>query len=467
MQLQSATLLCLKKTRRGPAERTLRVARGRSDWCVRERWRTAILGPKSPNWFQLSEDPRAQLVKKGHQRSVWRVRIENETYFAKAFEVSGSADSVKGMVVGRAAEREFRALIRAEASGVPVVKSLAVGLLDEEPRRAVLITLACPEAIRLTDAWRQRVLEAKAAKRRNQADTLINLSAALFSIAHEAGFMHPDAHPQNILIGCGPDDQPLIVFADVHDARFRDRPLSLEQGIGLLAHLDQYFHRCATRTQRLRFLRRYLGACPSVGRIAPSSAQERAVLALHARLRKRHAEQLAKRRDRRLFANGKYFANVDLHDGWRATLALELERRHVFPERNVPDRTLDDWRIVLPGIVNTARPDARVAEPAAMESDDTPAIEDNRELRIVSMNFDNPATRFIHTLVGNPHGRTFVQSHRRRHRDEPAELILGYLEHRSWGLVDQTMLLYPSPEPEPVSTRSRKRTTVPPTAIGA
>ena len=462
MQLQAATLDCLKKTRRGPAERTLRVARGRCDWCVRERWRTAILGPKSPNWFQLHEDPRAELVKSGHQRSIWRVRLENEACFAKLYEISGPKHSFRGAIAARSAECEFRALLRAEACGVPVVKSLAVGLCDGAPRHAVVITLECPHAVRLGDAWQQEVQDAKPSRRRRNAEELIRRSAALFSIAHEAGFIHPDAHPGNVLVGRGVDDEPIVVFADVKDARFRDRPLTLEQSLRQLAHLDQYFQRCATRTQRLRFLRRFLAACPSFGKTSPSAKRERAALAQLARIKQRHAERLARRRDRRLFTNGKYFANVDLPDGWRATLVLSLERRHVFPEQHVPDRSLDDWRDLLPTVLDASRSYSAEPEPAPPEPTAAGAIE-VAGLRAVAIRYPNSASRFLHTLLGNPQGRIFAQCHRCRHRDRPAELVLGYLEHRAWGLVDETMLLYPVPPPSRPTPRSRRS----PTAAGA
>ena len=48
------------------------------------------------------------------------------------------------------------------------------------------------------------------------------------------------------------------------------------------------------------------------------------------------------------------------------------------------------------------------------------------------------------TFGASPHQRAFEQCHRRRHRDDPADLILGYAEHRTAGLVDATVLIRPS-----------------------
>jgi len=467
MPLQKATHQCLQHTRRGPAERTLRVHRGPSEWCVRERWRTVLFGAHAPDWFQLEGEANAELVKRGQQRAVWRVQIDDAVYYAKVFEGAGPGDRVKNLVMGRSAEREWRALIRAEACGVPVVKALAVGLVDVELNKAVLITQALPEAVRLTEVWMKRVVKAKLDRRREAAADLIPRVADLFAKAHEAGFLHPDAHPQNVLIDGGESGSPQAVFADVHDAGFRNRPLTLNQGLESLAHLDQFFRRFATKRERLRFLRAYLAKRVSVGRVAPSSGRERDILTRHARLARRQAERLACQRDRRLYRQGKYFATIELGAGWRATLALQLERRHIFPESIVPDRTIEDWCGLLGPIV--APPAITVGEEEGVEVRTSSESERSPEgIRIECAHYDGMASRFLRTLLGNEQGRAFVRCHRQRHRDRKNDLILGYLEHRRYGLVVQTVLIHPDVKTATKdSKRWRTRKEAPPAEVRA
>ncbi len=61
------------------------------------------------------------------------------------------------------------------------------------------------------------------------------------------------------------------------------------------------------------------------------------------------AIRLAWQRDRRLRGDQKYFATLSIGDGWRAGVVLTLERRHLFPEVGLQDRTEAQWRAVFDG----------------------------------------------------------------------------------------------------------------------
>ncbi|MFQ5494326.1 MAG: hypothetical protein ACE5EX_03000, partial [Phycisphaerae bacterium] len=137
-----------------------------------------------------------------------------------------------------------------------------------------------------------------------------------------------------------------------------------------------------------------------------------------------HAATLARRWDRRLRGDGRYFSAVTLPDGWRAVVVLRLERRHVFPEPGVPDRTEPQWRQLLPEAIaiaegNGSRPPAGLR----VEVDRAPGL--------------------LAALRGSRHRRAFQQCHQRRHRGQAAELLLGVLEHRRFNRIDRTALLHP------------------------
>jgi hypothetical protein len=139
-----------------------------------------------------------------------------------------------------------------------------------------------------------------------------------------------------------------------------------------------------------------------------------------------HAEGLARKRDRRLRRTSKYFASIRLEGRWRATVALELERRHVFPEPHVPNRAIDDWRQEL-------------AELLGGESESV-AVEKFR----AAGNAEGLSWR----MFGSPARRAFEAAHRCRHRDEPAELILGFLERKCpIGLIAEAWILRPGGNP--------------------
>ncbi len=391
------------------------------------------MGPGSPDWLALECEPRAEPVKAGYARTTWRVALGDRTVFAKVIDHGGFVGWLKRCTAADTARREWRALRQARSRGVSVVRSLAIGVDWGVSRRTVLITEGLPDAISLPDAWRQCVEQASGHERRATGSDLINAVARLFAVAHERGFVHDDAHPNNILMHSKPNGKLETSYVDVHSSWFARRPVSVRRSVESLTQLEQFFHRRATRTERLRFLRSYLSRRESMAQYWGEQWVDRAFLARLARAEISHARRLACRRDRRLRRCGKYFATFPLNDGWKATAALRLERRHVFPETDVPDRTEDDWCALLNPPARSLA-DGRAAVGAFDQSG--LHVETNRLERLVE--------RVSATCFGSAHWRVFERSHRMRHRDVPAELILAYAKHQRHGLIDATVLIRPT-----------------------
>lgn len=454
MPLQAATIRCLRENPGPAAERTIRVRQGPADWCVRERWRNALFGLGAPDWLNLEDEERAEVVKAGRGRTVWRVTLGDGEFYAKVYRKSDGAELWKRRLIGHPAEREWRALLRAESRRVPVVHGLAVGVHGARGSCGVVITEGLPDATPLSQAWASDAGCVRSGSEVADRGRLIEVTAGLFAAAHEGGFFHRDAHPDNILISHPSGKGCAAVFADVHGGTFSAKGLSLAVSLRSLAHLDQHFHRQATRTRRLRFLRKYLSLRGSLRRTPPGSKQERALLEQYERVAATHAASLVRTRDRRIFRSGKYFATIELDRGWRVTVALQLERRHIFPEPDVPDRTAEHWTDILNRWLETAEDHAPTPHGAGDPAIDGTLKEEGLEIE-VGPRSGSPVARLFQTLAGNPQGRAFVRCHKCRHRDIPSELILGYIEHRRWGLVDATMLIRPL---TPVETDTKRKT---------
>jgi hypothetical protein len=284
----------------------------------------------------------------------------------------------------------------------------------------------------LPEAWGRYVASVSPQRRRRASISLIDAVARLFAVGHECGFVHRDAHPNNVLVRSGPDGAYEAAFVDVHAAAVTRGPAPARRAIRALAQLDHFFRRLATRTERLRFLRAYAAHRASNGGSRFAEGSERGVLGMVAATRAAHAVQLARQRDRRLRRNGKYFSGLVLGDGWRATAALALERRHLFPEADVPDRTAADWRELLQPALKA------VAE--GQPPDQYPVVVG------VRFEVDRPIgliERLEWTLRGSPSRRVFERCHRQRHRDHPADLALAYAEHRRAGVVNMAFLALP------------------------
>ncbi|MFQ5414570.1 MAG: lipopolysaccharide kinase InaA family protein [Phycisphaerae bacterium] len=461
---------------------------------MRDDWRERMLDDGAPDWFALERAPDAVNVKRGHGRACWRVRLrDGSVCYAKVWAPPRRLDRLRRVIAGAPAEREWRLLVSARCRGVPVILPVAVGACAATGR-SVLVTRGFAPPTRLTQLW-QDAIDA-GCERRRDAMAVIDAVARLLAVGHLRGFAHQDGHPGNMLARFNGAGGVEAVFVDVHAARLTGHRTARRLMVRALAQLDQYFHRSASRTDRLRFLCAYLShiaandlaivdaaeppsgangpptpdaAAPHATPSKPGRRPSASVVPTHApsatggprdphdvdadppRIERRRwvAEvlaaraaqrgRLARRWDRRLRRHGKYFERVRPGDGWTATVALELQRRHVFPEPHVPDRTANAWRDALAILVA----DAARASPSEV----------CRRVAGVAAHVQCPRTvaqRVRWTLVGSPARRDFERAHRARHRDVPAPLWLGFAEHRSHGLIDRALLLE-ADAPDPVT----------------
>lgn len=422
--------------------RIVRFREGAVRWESREDWRARLRGDRSPDWFALEDAVGLVVVKTGRDRTTWRCALPGGFVYAKVAEYASLLSRLKAGFFGDALSREWRSSLRAEARGIPVVRCLALGVHGRRHPRVVLLSEGAHSAEGLLDAWRQHVERVEPRQRRPLVRCLIGAVSRLFALSHDRGFVHGDAHPNNILIRWVQRQQPEALFLDVSTARLRRHAVSMRQSVQSLAQLDQYFHRCATRTDRLRFLLTYLAQRAFLPASWTSPSGRRRLLEKLRQASVRHAERLARTRDRRLRRNGPYFARLELQDRWRVTVALRLERRHVFPEPNVPDRSAADWRAILgPLIANLSTTRARRI-----------ALEHARQ-EIEWVRIRRPWTKvgwalptLLSAVSGSRHRRAFERCHKQRHRDVHNELILGYGEHSRGGLLDVTFLIRSLPE---------------------
>lgn len=415
------------------------VRRGAATWSVMAGDSERLLGNSAPDWFALESSPCAAFVKCGYHRSTWRVTLDGgRTVFAKVFDDRGV--SLPALWQRRThntpAEREWRVMLALRARKAPVTQPLALGVSETPLRRLVLLAEGVDGATNLTQAWSARRIANLPPLERSSANELIGAVARLWASSHDCGFAHPDGHPANVLIFTSPTDQSAAVFVDVAGSLRRipspraSKPVRTRHALRSLAQLDQYFHRTATRPQRLRFWRSYWSLRESPADVVGSRLAERRLLRRLFDESAVHAAALARQRDRRLRRNGKYFARIALGDGWHATVTQELERRHLFPEPQVPDRTAEQWRELFRSLIESSGSRERIA------ADPT--------IRCVHCRPKGVLARVIESLVGSPARQVYERCHQLRHRDIAAPLALAYLERRSpLGLVRDSFLVVP------------------------
>jgi len=102
----------------------------------------------------------------------------------------------------------------------------------------------------------------------------------------------------------------------------------------------------------------------------------------------------------------------------------------VFPEPDVKDRNLEEWRFALNGLLRSV----------GLKGRDPDGIEPSG-LCAEWVRLSRWAERACARLVGSRHQMQFERCHRLRHRDDGKPLILAWAEHKTGWFPDQTALI--------------------------
>jgi hypothetical protein len=282
-------------------------------WWVRGDWRETLLGPAGLRLEEWRSEGRLTIVKTGPQRVVYRVDLSRGTIFIKHFLVPGIRAMLRQWLRRGKGRNEGRRTRYLAAIGVPTITPIALG---EQRKRLFLfenylITPAIPDSVPLNQ-FVEQVLptwppERQARVRHALARGLALLTARL----HNAGFVHQDFHPGNVLVRIEADDRPSLAMIDL-DALRVSFPLGWPEAEHNLALLNHYFWLRSNRSDRYRFLRTYLDAratcafAPDPARLAQSIEEGT----------RAWAERLWRRWGRRCCGSNKYFQTASGHRAW-------------------------------------------------------------------------------------------------------------------------------------------------------
>lgn len=162
------------------------------------------------------------------------------------------------------ARPEWDAILRFHAAGIATMTPVALG---ESKGRSMLLTAAiegCRKLSHLMDE-RPRIdapqgLARPASLRAGASRTILSAIAASARTMHQAGLHHQDFYLTHMLVPADGEPNPLYVI-DLGRVRHQPR-LAQRWIIKDLAQLNYSAH-SATRAERMRFLREYLGRRPN------------------------------------------------------------------------------------------------------------------------------------------------------------------------------------------------------------
>jgi tRNA A-37 threonylcarbamoyl transferase component Bud32 len=289
------------------------------------------------------------LVKQNVSRTVFRLDAPGgECYYFKRFHSPTRLHRLERLLGRSDAMTEMAFSQYLSQCGLPVPRVLAACCRSGEEW---MISQGLSPADSL-DHWHAEQLAAgnHAAIRR-----AVGALAQIVGRMHACGVIHRDLHCGNILIRN--NDPADLVLMDLHRMQ-RRRKLSRRSRAANIAQIfcDRFLW--TTRTERLLFLREYL-------RVSGAEGSLRGWVRLIEPLAERHSRRLNAQRERRIFANNRYFSSLEV-GGCQAHVVLASRRR--VPGSSAVDLvfTPDDWRAALAdpaGLLHA--PDAEVTKDSA------------------------------------------------------------------------------------------------------
>ena len=240
-------------------------------WWVRADWASALLHEGRLPLDEWKRSGRLTTVKRGPHRVVYRADLAEGSVYVKHFLVPDFRAMARQWFRSGKGRNEGRRAAKLEAIGVPTITPVALG--ERRVRKFLLenylVTKEIPDTVPLDEFVECRLPLIEPVRqgrlRRDLARVLADLTARL----HDAGFVHQDFHPGNLLIRIEPDDTLRLAVIDL-DALRVTRRLSWDGVRENLALLNHYFWSRCNRADRYRFLAAYLKA-----RLDPSTPEPR------------------------------------------------------------------------------------------------------------------------------------------------------------------------------------------------
>lgn len=394
-------------------------------------------GLRIKDWLARGQ---AGALKQGPHRSVYRVALPHLDFILKWFPGRGKGKRLRGLTQASEARRECDLALEVAARGVATVEPLAVGESRGGTSCLLLRTLADVEPLGAFLEWSLPEMDqALARKLRFQLAKSLGVFLARM---HDAGVIHTDLHPGNILLRLA--DQPQLFLIDLQSVRLGPA-LDWRASRDNLVLINRWFALRATHADRLRFWQVYRLArtCPTwlaemqtgttrIGATLPGMSDEISHHAIRELEKNTMRSNLRfwKAQDGRCLETGRYYRQVSSSVAAGHSVA-DLDPQTVADFLEDPDAAF-------------SRPDAIVLKDAGgstvIECD---VIANGRKRRVIYKRFavDSWTDPLVALLRRTPAVQSYVMGHGLRLRGLPTPRPLGVWHRYRAGLPNEGYLL--------------------------
>ncbi len=287
------------------------IRSGEVRWWVRPEWSQALIGPQGLRLDEWRAGGRLAVIKTGPQRVVYRADLPEGSVFVKHNLVPSWREMLRQWFRRGKSRNEGHRAARLAGIGVPTITPIALG--EQRKRKFLfenyLVSPAIPDTVALDQFVEEHLPRFEPVRRARLRQSLAFALGELTAYLHQAGFVHQDFHPGNLLVRLDKDDRPTLAMIDLDALRVR-KNLDWKDARENLALLDHYFWTRSGRSDRMRFLKTYLaarsGPAPDLAPFAESI--ERAT--------RSWAERLWRRWGKRCRGDNKYFATYREGRAW-------------------------------------------------------------------------------------------------------------------------------------------------------
>ena len=236
---------------------------GDTGWWVRPDWKDVLLRDRGLRLDEWKYSGRVTTVKTGPHRAVYRVDLAEGSIFVKHFLVPDVRAMARQWFRRGKGRNEGRRALKLRAIGVETIEPIALG--EQRKRNFLfenyLITRAIPETVPLDEFIERRLPRMPAVRAAKVRQSLARAIGELTAHLHDAGFVHQDFHPGNLLVRFDADDRPHLALIDLDALRTAKRVgwrVAMKNSRPWLNHY--LLAPGCSRGDRCRFLHAYLTA---------------------------------------------------------------------------------------------------------------------------------------------------------------------------------------------------------------